>query len=223
MKKVGKTWIPDDENWFDRFLEGNNTFELSHTRYVLQRLRDKEKNIFVDVGGHYGTWTVRLAPHFKKVLSFEPFKKSFECLEKNSSDIPNVEVFNMALGEEHGSVEIGEGVLFRNKKKEDVEFTNFGRLTIIGKGDVPMKPLDDFKLNGVSLIKIDVEGYELHVLRGAEETIKRCKPFIVFEENKRGVVDHNIEAGECGNFLKKLGAKQVHVHGENFYYDFIKK
>ncbi len=54
----------------------------------------------------------------------------------------------------------------------------------IGEGGLPIsvKTLDGLNLN-VNFLKIDVEGYEPNVLRGARETIKRCKPIIVMEAN----------------------------------------
>uniref|UniRef100_UPI001916C781 FkbM family methyltransferase n=1 Tax=Mycobacterium paraintracellulare TaxID=1138383 RepID=UPI001916C781 len=47
--------------------------------------------------------------------------------------------------------------------------------------DVPVKRLDDLHLDDIGLIKIDVEGHELAVLRGATQTLTRNRPAIVVE------------------------------------------
>jgi hypothetical protein len=46
---------------------------------------------------------------------------------------------------------------------------------------VPVRALDDFELQDVGFIKIDVEGYELATLRGADATIRRCRPNLLIE------------------------------------------
>ncbi len=47
--------------------------------------------------------------------------------------------------------------------------------------EVPLRPLDDYGLEGVRFIKIDVEGHEFEVLLGAEETLARCAPTLLVE------------------------------------------
>ena len=61
-----------------------------------------------------------------------------------------------------------------------------------------MKCLDDYNFEDVDFIKIDVEWYELKVCQGAENTIKKYMPTIMFE-NKRN------EADDCKEYLKSLG------------------
>ena len=58
--------------------------------------------------------------------------------------------------------------------------------------------LDDYQINEVDFIKIDVERFELQVCKGAQQTIKKYMPTIMFE-NKRN------EADNCKEFLESLG------------------
>ena len=58
--------------------------------------------------------------------------------------------------------------------------------------------MDDYNFEDVDFIKIDVEWYELKVCQGAENTIKKYMPTIMFE-NKRN------EADDCKQYLKTLG------------------
>ena len=80
------------------------------------------------------------------------------------------------------------------------EFKVSGRSHVRVDGDPPgllvdMVPLDIYEFTEVDLIKIDVEGFEAHVLKGAEKTIKKWKPLIVIEqlghENRYGEINYN--------------------------------
>jgi hypothetical protein len=55
-----------------------------------------------------------------------------------------------------------------------------------GRGAIPTLEVDDFKLSDVDLIMLDIEGSEFRALRGAEATIRRCRPLIVFEDKGLG-------------------------------------
>ena len=75
-------------------------------------------------------------------------------------------------------------------------FVRYGKGIIEHK--VSVKRLDDYNFTDVDFIKIDVEHFELQVCKGAENTLKRCMPTVMFE-NKRN------EASDCKHFLESLG------------------
>ena len=68
------------------------------------------------------------------------------------------------------------------------------------------KKLDDFSFDRIDILKIDVEGFELEVLKGSEKTIKRLKPKIILETHSRELRQ------KCDDFLKKAGY-QLKVEG----------
>jgi hypothetical protein len=68
--------------------------------------------------------------------------------------------------------------------------------------DVPVKRLDDLRLDDVGLIKIDVEGHELAVLRGAADTIARNRPALLLEAEER---HHPNAVAEITGSLTELG------------------
>ena len=74
-----------------------------------------------------------------------------------------------------------------------------GRVATI---DVPVKRLDDLHLNHVGLVKIDVEGHELAVLRGAMDTLRRNRPTIVLEAEER---HHANAVADITALLSELG------------------
>ncbi len=70
--------------------------------------------------------------------------------------------------------------------------------------------LDDFDLEEVDFIKIDCEGYELWVLQGAVETLKRCKPCLIVEQKPETGMEerYGVTAKDAIAFLAGLGAKK---------------
>jgi len=162
--KQSGDWEPEFNNFFKNILT-------------------KDSNV-IDIGAFVGTNTVKMAKYAKHVYSFEPFRKSFELLNKNLilNDISNVSTYNLAVGNEHKTI---------NKLWFPIKNINFGCMRI-NKDDnlindsidinVNMIKLDDITVNErVHLIKIDVEGCEEEVLKGGINFIKKCKPIILIE------------------------------------------
>ena len=135
----------------------------------------------VDVGAHIGFYTIRLAPRFDRVLAFEPSRFQHQWLSRNVelNGYRNVEIAHAALGDERGSATLHvlsyEGGL--NSLAPEVA----SQYQAIDQYTVPVEVLDDRGLTDVDLMKIDVEGYELPVLRGAAKTIAASRPLILIE------------------------------------------
>lgn len=154
--------------------------EENQIQWISQTFTDKE-GIAVDIGAHCGTWTTVMAQYFQHVYSFEPNRKVFRNLSANLAlkNLTNVTEHMVGIGdrEENLTYKIrsdeGGGNGFADLGKRDENETN----TCI----LPVKTLDSFNLQNVKLIKIDVEGFELQVLKGARETIRRCKPALALE------------------------------------------
>jgi FkbM family methyltransferase len=95
-----------------------------------------------------------------------------------------------------GGVDLGQGSLSLSAGRPD-------------KMDVPVKTLDEFGFDDVSFIKIDVEGHELDVLKGAAETIARCRPNLIVEIEQRHlafpmtrVFQYLADLGYRGSFIE---------------------
>ncbi|MCX6546773.1 MAG: FkbM family methyltransferase, partial [Acidobacteria bacterium] len=115
------------------------------------------------------------------VVAFEPQPVLHKILCANLvlNSIPNVLTYALALGDCEGECLIP--VLDYSKPN------NFGGIgmDMVDEGEpVPMGRLDDFQLERVDFIKLDVEGFESKVLEGGTETIARCHP-IMYIENDR--------------------------------------
>jgi FkbM family methyltransferase len=195
----------------------NNSYAFLRDRYFnFAHLLDPEIKLLpklvnsrvcaVDIGANVGVWSYRLSKMFKKVESFEPIP---ECVKTMARILPeNVNIHSVALGME------------RENKTLYVPFVKgkqaygLASLSVVEKPHnqikVEVHTLDEYELEKVTFIKIDVEGYELEVLKGASKTIKREKPVIVIEIEQRHlpypmktVVDSIAEYGYEGFFLCK--------------------
>jgi FkbM family methyltransferase len=145
-----------------------------------------------------------------KIYAFEPIPSTYEKLKYNIllNNFSSIEIFNIALGNE-------EDIM----KMEMSCPTNSGGFKMTPKNSiiknewvqVLQKKLDDFyKLdNPIQFIKIDVEGYEIEVLKGAEQIIKKYTPVMVIELNDLNLKRQNSSAKELVSYVKELGYKNI--------------
>ncbi len=141
---------------------------------------------FIDVGAHVGTWTIRLAPYFKRVIAFEPDPRGWQVLSKNLrlNGIENVEIVPKAVSDRTGSVRLN---LFHNPCSNTMmDLEEMGRTdTPIGQHEVETVSIDEFVesrgISDVDLIKVDAEGAELKIVRGGLRTLKRQSPDLFIE------------------------------------------
>jgi len=127
----------------------------------------------------------------ENISCYEPDKTHFICLQKNLAPFNNVSLYNHAIGNEEGFVKLTEETATQNTR------------VIQEKGDIKICTLDSLNLNNVDLIKIDVEGYEMEVLKGAIETIKNVQ-FIMIELNNNAK-RYDSSNREIEKFLPTLG------------------
>lgn len=152
----------------------------------------------VQAGGHIGTWPVMLAEKFERVFTFEPDFENFEALNRNLSDrkLDNVFPARGVLGHKRELVGVR-----KSEKSTGQHRVGRGRL-------VPTFRIDDLGLTDCDAIFLDVEGYEIPAVRGAEETIRRCRPVIMCEENVR-CETHGYKIGDLEVLLRGFDYRKV--------------
>jgi|Wag4MinimDraft_6_1082665.scaffolds.fasta_scaffold37337_1 FkbM family methyltransferase len=137
----------------------------------------------VDVGGNIGLHTVRFARLFAQVHSFEPTDINFECLQKNTESIPNIQLHKLGLGDKPGTLIIQLPIDADNCGNFSiVDFVDNDKQTV--KETIEIRTLDSFEIKP-DLIKIDVQGFDYNVLVGATTTIAMYHPVIIIESETK--------------------------------------
>lgn len=161
-----------------------------------------KKGRIVDIGAHYGTMTLILNDNFNNtgIICFEAHSGNAKVLKENLQlNNLQAEVYECAIadynGEGHLRVMEGGSPVYR--LQADVDHI-----------PVPVRTLDSFNLKGLSLIKVDIEGAELLMLKGAVETIKTNKPAIYLEHHW-----DLCDKEELYTFIESLNYEVVHLNG----------
>ncbi|MCL4345413.1 MAG: FkbM family methyltransferase [Candidatus Thermoplasmatota archaeon] len=150
----------------------------------------------VDVGAKYGEFAVlSILKGAKEAYAFEPLLSNFQKLQELiETNHVHMKAENIALGEFEEETE-----LRIDSDRIGAMITQFGTGTKIR---IKVRPLDSYNLSGIDLLKIDVEGMEMPVLKGAVSTMRRNKPSIAIE------VHSKILKSEVQEFLSKEGYVQ---------------
>ncbi len=159
--------------------------EFSELEWALLRKLIEPGDVVVEAGANLGAFTVPLAQRVGpqgRVYAFEPQRLVYQMLCGNLAlnAIENVYAFSVAVGDRSGQVRIP-------RVGYDVE-ANFGGVGLSNDPDgdvVTMGTVDSLKLGRLDLLKADVEGTEQLVLRGAEGTLKRIRPPLYLENDRR--------------------------------------
>jgi len=170
-------WFPDQDTHFVEMLDKNirKGFEPVYQEPVRHKsLRYvKQKSVALDIGANIGLWSRDLALHFAQVIAFEPVSDFRDCLIKNVAN-NNIDIRPYALGPEDTTIDM----VVTNGNTGHSHVDN----NTIGNGSIDMHKLDSLEFDAVDYIKIDCEGYELSILQGAKQTIKKHRPVIVVEQ-----------------------------------------
>jgi FkbM family methyltransferase len=135
------------------------------------------RRVAVQAGGNIGIFAKRLAEEFAVVHTFEPDSSLYAQLLINATE-KNIVAHRVALGDCAASV--GMSCVRRDSSGREA---HEGLTHVAGAGDIPMRTLDSYCLDHCDLLYLDIEGYELKALRGAVQTIERCRPVIGVEVN----------------------------------------
>lgn len=198
-------YLPKSDTYFMQFAPGTapkkNGFMREHLLEAFKHVR--KWDVAVDVGAHVGFWAFDLAQEFETVYAFEATPCNYECLVKNLAEFDNVRAYNMAVGDRQQACRV-----FNDSTRPG----NSGSFYIQTDewGDIPMVALNEQKLPCCDLLKIDVEGFELMVLRGASKIIKTYWPVIIMEcTDSKFKKRYGIPEGEAQRWLLKRGYREV--------------
>jgi len=168
----------------------------------------------IHIGAHFGEEN----PAYDNVgiknrAFFEPLKSNFNKLKENIKD-EKYTLYNIALGNENKEIEmyvesvnLGQSCSVLKPKGHLIQYPH---ITFNEKEVVDMKRLDDvgLKLDNFNFINMDVQGFELEVLKGAEKTLNSID-YIMSEINRAEVYENCAQIYELEDFLKNYGFELV--------------
>lgn len=156
-------WIADPcaKRWYDRRGEGDAWLEMAFIRDHVIRPGD----VVFDCGAHHGYASIlfsRWVGEGGTVYAFEPAPSNVAVIEKNVqlNALNNVKIELSALGAKAGTA------LLSKESNAQIRPGSGGI-------DVPVVPIDDYEHLNPTVLKIDVEGFELEVMRGARQVLAR--------------------------------------------------
>jgi len=203
----GQSWnFSTDNEHMGKALEKGKPYEFDMLKYIVERYR----GVFVDVGAHHGGHSIFINKFGDfDVHAFEPIPDNTLILRQNvettGADVniypyalsskPTMLAFSLPKGLNNGSWTVTEG-----------KWQHLVRATT----------LDSFDISA-NVIKLDCEGHELQVLKGAENTIRKRKPVLFIEEDPKN------DLAPLHKWLQKRGYKQGKVFNSTPTYEWICK
>ena len=197
IEKVNDFWVPSNDVHIEQWKSGSPFTQNKCLNKFIKYCESQTKKMktVIDVGAWCGTWAKAIEPFAKKVIAFEPDKTHFECLQRNCTVncTPRME----AVGAQLQEVSLTEDNFTQAKRVNE-------------KGNIRMITLDHMAYEDVDMIKIDVEGYEMEVLKGATKTLESVKYLMIeLNNNTKKYGSNNVEVEK---HISSLGFKVLMDH-----------
>ena len=194
-------------------------YVLYEIKMMLQKFRP---NIIFDVGANIGEISKEYAECFPQaqVFCFEPVSSIFDALQRNLANIEAVQFFQLAFSSAKGRAEIQCKDSYSTLNPLTADDISYGKACV---ENVELDTIDEFcriqEIDKINLLKIDTEGHDFKVLRGAEEMLSTQRIDILqVEAGMNPKNDKFIPFEEFKNFLENKGYylfgiyEQVHEH-----------
>jgi len=210
-------------------LASTDNFEEQEIKFFLEHSLDHQFPVVLDVGANIGWHSIRWASQCKDaiVYAFEPSPSTIQILRKNVHK-NRLEERVFVVEKAVSDIE-GKSNFFECSDNAFSSLKNTKRMAIDNVISVPITTIDnfvqEFKLKNISLIKIDVEGYETEVIKGALKCLNDLKPDLFVEIY--GGKFSNKDPQETIRLIQSLGytafvlddgiAKAYVSHSDKFY------
>ena len=203
---------------FEKFI---NFLDFYHQKRIINHIRHLNIEYFIDVGAHKGEFlSYILNIKHKKIYCFEPQKNIFKILNKKYKNNKKVKLFNIGLA--HKTLNLtfyvnkltSTSTFSTSKNTFFLKIKNFilnSKNPYVDKYDIKTKKLDEIflkkKISNI-LLKIDVEGFELNVLKGAQKILSKNVKYVLIEKHFFQLYKNN-SPYKVHYFLKKNNFKLI--------------
>ena len=197
-------------------IETLNFFDYEKNESAMMENLIADGNTFFDIGANIGWYSINIAiaRRATKVFCFEPIPKTYQHLQNNLAlnATPNVVANNFGF-----SNQTGEFTFYYYPEGSG----NASSANVTGRADVEtvqckVRTLDDYTAETgqqVDFIKCDVEGAELLVFQGGQQTIKRDLPIVFSEILRKWSAKFNYDPNEIFELFRSFGYKAFTVNG----------
>lgn len=190
-----------------------------HFETIVTELMPKD-SISIDCGANFGYNSVMMGKTLErgKLICFEPQTKIVQQLAINLklNGISNYEIYCNCVGES------SHKKMFLNPVDYNASWVNIGDTSVgVGGEECESISIDDLSLDNVGFMKLDVQGYEMYVLRGALNTIAKCNPIIFVELEQHQLVKFGFTVADVVAFLKTLKYSVYRIHTATYSDDYI--
>jgi FkbM family methyltransferase len=211
-RRLGLTWELDLRDNLERVLWCTGTYEPALLSFLAAGLRAGD--VVADIGAHIGVHSLTAAARLRalgggRVLAFEPARDSADRLRAGAAANGLdglVTVAETALGAGPGVAALAADAVYDDADAGVRSLHGTGRVV----QEVPVTTFDAWAegagLDRLDVVKLDVEGAELDVLRGMRATLTRLRPRVLVAEVKQRVLDRaGVDAGELRDVLAGAG------------------
>lgn len=175
----------------------------------------------IHIGAHYAEEVPNyIQSGIREIVLFEPLRENFQIIRANVSPFTYVKIrkHQVALGNDNRTVTMNlssNGLESSSILKPKRHLELYPDITFDRTEEVEMQRLDDYNCKKCNFINMDVQGYELEVLKGAEETLEHID-YVYCEVNQSEIYEGNAFINQIDDYLSKYNMKRVET---SWWYD----
>jgi FkbM family methyltransferase len=206
----GLQYLVDPRDYVTRSFIFGEFFEKNVLAGILQSLTPG--GVFLDIGANVGLFSIAAARHVGpngRVIAVEPgpAQRAMLLAHAERNGIGNIEIIDKGFSDQAGSVSLflsPDSNQGRNSLSAKNALSNRHITIEVGRGDDLLGPT----VERLDLVKIDVEGAEMLVLRGLGRTLERLRPVVIIELIPAQLKNFSTSKEEVLSFLAALGYTQ---------------
>jgi len=184
----------------------------------IRRLGLKKPKVIMDVGAHFGESALAYASRFPaaNIFAFEPEAKNYQSLVANVAGLSQISCTKVAMGDREGRASIYGG-----SNSEAYSLKPHRTLGYLEEVDVTTidRFLFEKHVEFIDFLKVDTEGHEMEVLKGAKNSLAKGKINLIFAEATFNVNDEgeHTQLSEIQSFLSERGLQLISIYDQHIF------